>query len=153
MILLQYLEDLGIGLDTISFSVLFLLSVVQISPIKIKPWTYLGNLVGNTINGDILNKINKLKCMNENTNNQLMLLREELHQDRAITCRVRILRFEEELLQDMHHSKEAFDQVMGDINYYEQYCKHHPDFLNNMINLTIQHIKKVYLKQLEDRGF
>lgn len=67
--------------------------------------------------------------------------------------RVRILRFEDELQRDIRHSKDSFDQVMGDITDYNQYCDAHPDFRNNQTLATVAHITKVYNERLEKHNF
>lgn len=68
----------------------------------------------------------------------------------AVNCRVRILRFEDELQANQRHSKDAWDQVMsGDIDTYENYCSQHPEFKNNITISTIEHIKHGYNDRLE----
>ena len=71
----------------------------------------------------------------------------------AISCRVRILRFTDELLEGRNHSKDSFDQVMSDIDVYEQYCIEHPEFKNNQTAATIEHIKKNYAERLQKHDF
>ena len=71
----------------------------------------------------------------------------------AISCRVRILRFMDELLEGRNHSKDSFDQAMSDIDVYEQYCADHPEFKNNQTVATIEHIKRNYAERLEKHDF
>ena len=71
----------------------------------------------------------------------------------AITARVRILRFMDELLDDKKHSKDSFDQALTDITNYENYCSTHPDFKNNQTEATIDYINKVYRERLEKKDF
>ena len=71
----------------------------------------------------------------------------------AVEFRVRILRFEDELLEGRKHSKDSWDQVMGDITGYEQYCAEHKDFKNNQTEMTIQHIEKSYQERLDKHDF
>ena len=80
-------------------------------------------------------------------------LDEKCDRREAISVRVRILKFEDELLEGHRHSKDSFDQVLSDSTYYEQYCKTHPDFKNNQTAATVEHIKKVYHERLEKRDF
>ena len=69
----------------------------------------------------------------------------------AVSCRVRILRFEDELQSDIRHSKDAWDQVMSDADFYEKYTEpgKHPDFKNGQTAATIEHIKNGYMERLE----
>ena len=71
----------------------------------------------------------------------------------AKATRVRILRFGDEILHGIRHSKEHFDQILLDVTEYEQYCKEHPEFVNNMTVLTTQHIKETYSACFEQHDF
>lgn len=67
--------------------------------------------------------------------------------------RVRILRFGEELLRNIKHTKEHFDQILIDITVYEKYCKEHPEFENDVTVETISHIKNVYQQCWKEHSF
>lgn len=71
----------------------------------------------------------------------------------AISARVRILRFEDELQEERKHSKDSWDQTMSDIDYYEEYCETHPAFRNNQTVATVEHIQHGYRERLEKRDF
>lgn len=71
----------------------------------------------------------------------------------AVTARVRILRFMDELLDGKKHSKDSFDQALTDITNYENYCRFHPDFKNNQTEATIDYINKIYRERLEKKDF
>ena len=62
----------------------------------------------------------------------------------AVNCRVRILRFEDDLRDNRNPSAESFEQVLTDISNYEKYSEKHPDFPNSKAVMTIDHIKAVY---------
>lgn len=67
--------------------------------------------------------------------------------------RVRILRFGEEILRNIRHTKEHFDQILIDITVYEKYCLTHPEFENDVTVETISHIKDVYQKCWKEHSF
>lgn len=71
----------------------------------------------------------------------------------AVNARVRILRFNDELLEGRKHSKDSYDQTMSDITSYESFCEAHPDFKNNQTALTIENINRSYSKRLERHDF
>ena len=71
----------------------------------------------------------------------------------AVSSRVRILRFEDELQEKRKHSKDSWDQAMSDIDYYENYCQVHPKFKNNQTVATVEHIKNGYMERLEKRDW
>ena len=71
----------------------------------------------------------------------------------AVACRVRILRFEDELQAEQRHSKDAWDQCLSDCKTYEDYAKTHTDFRNNITEATIEHVKRSYQERLEKRDW
>ena len=71
----------------------------------------------------------------------------------AVSMRVRILRFRDELLGGQDHTHDSFRQVLTDIDEYEKYCADHPEFKNNQTVMTIEHIKHNYQTRLEKNDF
>lgn len=71
----------------------------------------------------------------------------------ATNARTRILRFDDELINGVHHSKEYFQQILEEIDTYEVYCGKHPDYKNSACTLAIEHIRHTYTKLLEEKGF
>lgn len=80
-------------------------------------------------------------------------IRKESQETQATTCRYRILRFDDEIRHDEHHSKEHFDQILDDITGYELYCEDHPDYKNNRAVMAIGNIKRVYQQCCTDGTF
>lgn len=80
-------------------------------------------------------------------------LAEKNDERHAITMRVRILRFRDEMLLGQDHTHDSFQQVLGDCDEYERYCKEHPDFKNNQTAASIEHIKRNYAERLEKHDF
>ena len=113
--------------------VLFIIfTLIQISPMKIDPWSSIAKLIGNAINKDI---------------------KDALDEKDAIAARIRIIIFNDELLSDIKHSKDYFDQILFDIDTYENYCHKHPDFKNSTIIFAAENIKNCYKKCLEKHSF
>lgn len=71
----------------------------------------------------------------------------------AIQSRIRILRANDEMRQDVHHSYEYFRQLHQDITEYELYCTNHPEFKNNEAVNSIEYINRVYQDCLESHNF
>lgn len=59
-------------------------------------------------------------------------------------CRTRILRFNDELIRGVHHSKEHFDDILDEITEYTRYCEEHRDFKNEKAVEAIANVKRVY---------
>lgn len=78
---------------------------------------------------------------------------ERVDNNSATNARTRILRFDDELINGVHHSKEYFQQTLEEIDTYEQYCTKHPNYKNNACILAIEHIRRVYIRLLDEGGF
>ena len=141
-------------------TLLIILALVEISPLKINPWKFILNGLGKMLNGDLLQQMQKCAASTRQVETQLSQIAEELRahiqeaeQRDAINCRVRILSFGDEILHGHTHSKDSFDQVLQDITRYEQYCADHPDFTNHITVLTSTRIKEVYMDRLHKNDF
>lgn len=88
------------------------------------------------------------------TTNQILdavkSLRADFDEEKAIQARVRIVKFNDEILTDQRHSKESFDQVLSDIDTYDRYCSEHPQFVNSKTKLSSENIRNTY-RSCEDR--
>lgn len=71
----------------------------------------------------------------------------------AVSMRVRILRFRDEMLEGQSHTHDSFQQVLSDIDDYEKFCEKNPEFRNNQTVATIEHIKRNYAERLEKHDF
>ena len=131
-----------------------LLSLVEISPIKINPWSKLFRSLGKALNKDMLEEINGLKT-------ELTSLKEEIKkvddrvdkmdsridENNAIQCRSRILRFGDEVSHGQNHSRDHFKQIFCDITTYNSYCHSHPEFQNDMTKITSKRIEDDYMER------
>ena len=77
----------------------------------------------------------------------------ELSERGAIACRVRILKFMDEILEGWNHSFDSYTQVMQDITNYLHYCDENPLFKNHQTEATIEYIKNDYQEHLEKNDF
>lgn len=73
--------------------------------------------------------------------------------ERVKSARIRILRYADEITSGVMHSKESFDQVLLDIDDYQDYCRMHPEFINNRTTLANDRIRAVYKKLMSENGF
>lgn len=119
--------------------VVILLSLIQIAPIKINPWSWIAKQIGHAITGDLVKEVRDLRV--------------EFDMNLATQARQRILRFNDELLRKEHHSKEFFDNILEDIDSYERYCADHPKYKNSKATLAISNIRRCYEKCEIDGDF
>ena len=125
---------------------LLMMTFIQITPIKVNPWTWFARRIGRAINGEVLEKVNTI-------DKDVKELKDTDAEQWASLSRTHILRFGDEILHGVDHSKEHFDQILVDISKYEAYCKDHPEYFNNIANATIKQIKRTYQKCLENNSF
>lgn len=121
-------------------------AVVENTSKTMKPLTKLARAIGRAINGDLIEKVDKLE-------QKIEKMDEEEHLQRAKQARTRVLRFGDELIHNVHHTKEHFDDVLRDITEYENYCDEHPNFENDQMHITAAYIKEMYHKCLKEHSF
>lgn len=125
---------------------LFVMSVVQIAPIEIKPWSAIARAFGRAINAEVLRD---LKTVKQDLTDHIRIDGER----DADEHRARILRFNNELLRDIPHTKEEFIDVLEDIDFYERYCRDHENYKNNRAVHAIANISRVYDDRLREHDF
>lgn len=122
------------------------MTVIQITPVKLNPWSWLAKAIGKAINADVLMKLGEVEKR----------LDEHITVDDRRTAdnsRTRILHFNNELLRDLPHTKEEFIEVLAEIDAYEKYCQDHPEYPNNRAVLAISNIKRTYEERLQKHDF
>ena len=121
-------------------------TLIQIAPVKLNPWTALARWLGRAINGETLAEMHEMKVSMD----RHIMLDDERY---AKQCRMRILRFNDELLQKARHTKEHFDEILDDITEYERYCEMHPGYRNSKANMAIANVETIYQQCLAEKNF
>ena len=130
-----------------------LLSLVEIAPIKINPWSALAKWLGRAFNADVIKTVNEVKAEQTEMKKTLETHIKTDDKREADKCRARILRFNNELLRDIPHTREEFIEILKDIDDYERYCKEHPDYENGRSVHAIANINRVYDERLQKHDF
>ena len=125
---------------------LIALTVVQLVPIKINPWSWIAKTIGRAVNAEISRELAEI---GRKLDNHVIM------DDRrtADGHRARILHFNNELLRNIDHTKEEFVEVLTEIDAYESYCKEHPEYPNNRSVLAIENIQDNYKERLQKHDF
>ena len=118
---------------------LVLMTLVQIAPVKINPWSWLARAIGRAVNAEVIKKLDDHITMDDRRT--------------ADGHRARILHFNNELLRDIGHTQEEFFEVLAEIDAYEDYCREHPEYPNNRAVLAIENIQEVYKERLKKHDF
>lgn len=122
--------------------------VIQISPIKVNPWSWIARKIGNAINHDINEKVDKLAS-------KVDKLQNSVDENAAKFAREKILEFGDDLIYqpERKHSKDRFDDVVQHITEYDSYCTDHPEFKNHMTESTTKLILSTYEKCMAEHSF
>ena len=145
---MDFIKDMTIGQLTLDATLIIagFATLIQIAPIKINPWSALAKAIGRAINGELIEKVDKLES-------DVRTINDKVDESGARTARARILRFGDEIIHGVRHSKEHFDDVLDDITDYENYCNDHPNFKNGKTGLTSNLIQETYKKCLKEHDF
>lgn len=130
-----------------------LLSLVEVSPIKINPWSGLAKWLGRAINGEVLSTMQIIQTAQKAQADALAAHIKADDERNADTLRMRVLHFNNELLRGDRHTREDFIEILAVIDAYEQYCKNHPNYRNNRASHAIANIGRVYDERLKLRDF
>lgn len=100
-------------------------------------------------NKEILVAIEKLDWKMQDIEKSIKKVDEKAESYNAVSTRVRILRFEDELQEGRMHSKDSWDSIIADCDTYDRYCGEHDEFRNGMTEATVRHIRHGYDERLE----
>lgn len=123
-----------------------LMTLVQIAPVKINPWSAIARAIGRAVNTEVLKELETVKKKLE----EHIIMDDQRVADGH---RTRILHFNNELLRDIKHTKEEYIEVLAEIDAYERYCSENPNYPNNRAVLAIENIRDNYKERLQKRDF
>lgn len=122
-----------------TFSLIGTVTIIQIAPIKINPWTRLFAMVKKWIG------ITELE-------GKITNLTKDLLDEKVNNKRWNILAFGNSCRQGRTHTKEEWDHVLSELSWYEVYCeKHH--IANGVIEQMAFYLREEYLKLLKTNDF
>lgn len=132
--------------EAIALAVVALSTIIQVSPIKINPWSWLARTIGRAINKELKADLDDIRAnLSEHTR-----MDDERY---AKQCRLRILRFNDEILQDRRHTKEHYDEILDDVTEYERYCETHPGYRNSRAVMAISNVEAKYQEHQAAKDF
>lgn len=102
---------------------------------------------------DAKERLDKIEATQEETKERLGTHIRIDDERNADMHRASILRFNEELIGDLPHTEEHFNEVLYNIDCYERYCEAHPEYPNNRAVRAIKNIKRVYDERMEKHDF
>lgn len=117
-------------------------TVIQISPLKINPWSWLGKQIRHLIFGD---DITKLKSEMESIKNDLL-------DEKVSSRRWQILNFSNSCIREIPHTKEEWDHCIVDLEWYEEYCEKNR-IPNGVMKECAKYLRKRYQDHLAKNDF
>lgn len=130
-----------------------LMTLVQVSPIKVNPWTAVGRVIGKLVNKEVMDQLQTITKKQAETRE---VLDDHIRMDderNADMHRAYILRFNTELLRGIKHTEEDFNEVLYNVDCYERYCEEHPRYQNNRAVHAIRNINRVYDECMANHDF
>ena len=139
---------------------LIMMTLVQIAPLKINPWSAIGSLIGKAINGDVMKKLDEMEKAQAETKANLdehIRVDDERNAD-AIEQKAKEIFIESvhtmsALVADQlyeryqyQRTQEDFIEALHEIDFYEHYCRMHEEYENNRAVLAIENIKRAYME-------
>lgn len=149
--IIDSLKEVGLGNIAVLF--ILLLSIVQIAPIQIDPWTKFFSWIGKTINKDVLAELKIVKEDLSGVHKELDSMKEAEEVREANAARNRILRFDDELRRKIDHSEEFWDQTLDDVTFYRGYCDSHAKYPNSKADYAMKNIEETYHEVKKENKF
>lgn len=125
---------------------LIIMTLVQLAPIKVNPWSAIARAIGRAVNTEVLKELEAVK---KKLDEHVVMDDQRV----ADGHRTRILHFNNELLRDIKHTKEEYVEVLAEIDAYEKYCDENPKYPNNRAKLAIDNIRSNYTERLQKHDF
>ena len=146
-------------------------TLLQITPIKINPWSWLWKLVKRgwtgfckSLNAPMLAAMEKMQAEQDEAirgvQANLLETKRALDQHIAVDdereankVRSEILRFNNELMRGIGHTEEEYVEILSKIDWYHDYCRDHESYKNSRAVHAIANILRVYDVRLEKNDF
>ena len=94
-------------------------------------------------NQEILSAIGKLS-------DEVAQMKVDEDRREAVLARTHILRFRDELYNNIDHSMEYFEQTLDDAADYDRFCESHPDFRNGRTTEAVRYIREEYRRLFKE---
>lgn len=131
--------------DNLTLSIVFVLSMIEISPIKINPWGYIAKLFKKAVVGEISEKID---CMEK----KIGSIEKVVADSKVDQMRWDILDFSNSCRNGRKHSREEWMHLIDQITKYDQICTE-MNIENGVIEIESKYLKELYKDRLKQNDF
>lgn len=126
--------------------------VFEITPIKIKPLSFILSGIGKRLNKDVKEDINKVQKDVEVVRTDVEVVRKDLQSHTIDGQRRDILNFSNKLMVNGYRTKEDFDYIISLYDSYENYLERN-NLENGKVDLAMEYIKKKYKECMDNNSF
>ena len=123
-----------------------LLTLVQIAPVQVNPWSWLLKRLGRAINAEVLEQVQRTEQKLDEHNAQDDAGR--ANQERAY-----IMAFNRQLMAGERHTRKEFGEALASIDRYHKYCDAHPEYPNERAVHAIHNVGRVYDERQRKNDF
>ena len=127
MTIKELVAQLTVG--NVAAGIAILLSLIQISPLKLNPWDKLLGWFGKKLNGATIKKLEELQ--------------KQVRDMWINTHRQSILTFARECRADMHHDAEEWNHILSIADEYEVYCAKNT-VSNGVVKADTEYVRDLY---------
>lgn len=152
-------EVVDIVLENKGFCAFLALTIVQITPIKINPWSFIFEWVGKKVNGALSDKIDKIEKAQEAMEKKLDGLQKDINDVKSDTAmktandlRWSILNFFNSSRYSRSHSKEEWDHAIDQVRKYESHVEKY-NIDNGVLEEASRWLRSEYQKHINANDF
>ncbi len=133
------------GISTGAFVILAIMTLIQITPIKLNPWDSILKWIGNHMNVDMSKRVDVIE---EKLDEHIR----DSFDERIRKIRADILDFGNACMNGRPHTKEEFEFVIAECDQYEKHIEK-TQSRNGVATATISEIRRLYEKGIQDNSF
>lgn len=140
------------SLPTIGLVLILLMTLIQITPIKLNPWDKVFKWIGNKLNADLKKDLDAVKkdvnAVKADLDSHIKISMEKDLRD----TRMHILEFCNSCMNGHKHTKEQFDFMITQCDDYEKYIEKN-EIKNGVITSAINEIRRRYDEAIHNNYF
>lgn len=145
MTIQQLMEMVVADRGPIVLVIVAVMTLLQITPVKINPWSAILKWLGKQLNSEVINKVDNLE-------KRLDAHIEETQENELQARRSSILDFSSSVIRGVNYHREKFDFMIKECDRYEKYCKDN-DIKNGVAEASIAEIRRIYREHLRNADF
>lgn len=124
--------------DNLFITIIGAITLVQIVPIKIDPWSMIGKALKGWLVGDIEVRLDDLSS--------------EILAEKVNNARWNVLDFANTCRQGRKHTHEEWQHCLNELSWYERYCEKH-NIPNGVMEECSKYLRDTYQTRLEKNDF